>query len=230
MRYAINEHFFTFQGEGSNRGERAYFLRLQGCDLSCGFCDSASTWHPGHRPPDVAKLTAEEIGGLIPADLGDQTLVVITGGEPTLYDLRALLLMLTARKLRPALETAGHHPIVDSDLWWHVCISPKPKAGKGLSAGVGWLASEWKLIIEEPDDIARGLELVATERRGQEPIWLHPEWSQRENPIVLRAIRDAVLADKSGEIRAGYQLHKLYQCDAMSGQARPDVPLGGLVR
>lgn len=230
MRYAVNEHFLTFQGEGLNQGKRAYFIRLQGCDLSCSFCDSAGTWHPLHRPPDVAKLTPEEISALIPVELGPGTLVVITGGEPTLYDLRPLLLTLTARGLCLALETAGHHPIRDVDLWHHVCISPKPRAEKGIYPGAGWLASEWKLIITEPQDIARGLEWIAAERIGDEPVWLHPEWSQRENQTVLRAIRDAVLRDKSGIVRAGYQIHKLYRCDEMSGQARPDVPLGGLIR
>ena len=60
------------------------------------------------------------------------------------------------------------------------------------------------------------------------PVWLHPEWSQRENPRVLNAITDAVKSGfKDADFRAGWQLHKLFNADLLDSRSAPVVPLGG---
>jgi len=108
-----------------------------------------------------------------------------------------------------------------------VVLSPK-RARSPLVESI-LKADEFKFIIEKPDDITfftrvlldRGVNL--NERRW---IWLHPEWSQRANPSVLGAISEAVKKGK-GAFRAGWQIHKQYQVDALDKRSRPLVPLGG---
>ncbi len=225
--YTVNESFLTFQGEGLNMGKRAYFVRLQGCDLSCSFCDSASTWHPDYKPSDLRKHSASELSEIIYKECGHKwTLVVITGGEPALYNLEPLVRRLQHNGYGVALETAGHRTIQDGGLINHICLSPKPASGHLPLAENIYRAHEYKLIVSSPGDIGTGLAAIAGPQRNR-PVWLHPEWSQHENTEVLGAIRNAVLADHTGTLRAGYQLHKLYGTDEASGRARAAVPLGG---
>ena len=42
--YPLMEHFYTIQGEGSNTGRAAYFIRLGGCDVGCVWCDVKDSW------------------------------------------------------------------------------------------------------------------------------------------------------------------------------------------
>ncbi len=63
-------------------------------------------------------------------------------------------------------------------------------------------------------------------RQELPPVWLHPEWSQRENPELLRAIVETVKTTPN--TRAGYQLHKMFGADFQDKGTRPNVPLGGV--
>ena len=82
--YPVTELFLSVQGEGLNAGRSAWFIRFAGCNLACPGCDE-----PLHDDNSkVTKMTASEIVNTIvgqPADV-----IVITGGEPTLYDLTEL--------------------------------------------------------------------------------------------------------------------------------------------
>ena len=84
MKYPIFEHFKSFQGEGIHMGGSAYFVRLYGCPLKCKWCDSAGTWHKDWVPNNILKLDESEIFELIARDNG---FLVLTGGEPAIFDL-----------------------------------------------------------------------------------------------------------------------------------------------
>lgn len=192
MNYPINEVFTSFQGEGVHAGRRAHFIRLQGCDLRCPWCDSADTWS-GQR----LTMNADELA-LVPQN----AIVVVTGGEPTIHDLMPLTSALVGRQRH--LETAGHRPITGR--WSWVTLSPKP-ARAPLRENVQ-RADEFKIIVAHPDDISHGLDALHG-RRSDAPVWLHPEWSKRNDPEVIRAIVDSV--DGIPGVRAGWQLHKMYE-------------------
>jgi 7-carboxy-7-deazaguanine synthase len=192
VNYPVNERFVSWQGEGVHSGKRAHFIRLQGCDLRCSWCDSSDTW-TGARPT----FSADELA----ADIPTGALVIVTGGEPCIHDLNPLCRALLGRFRH--LETAGHRPITGNWAW--VTLSPKP--GKAPLPESVARADEFKVIVSEPDDIARGLEVIRG-RQSSSPVWLHPEWSQRASTVVLSAIIDAV--ESVAGVRAGYQLHKLY--------------------
>lgn len=203
-RYEVAEHFGSWQGEGSHAGCAAYFIRLFGCPIRCEWCDSAGTWSRSAEDAGTERMSAADLAEKAAAATPD--FVVITGGEPTIHDLAPLCDALHAKKLRAHLETSGAFPIRGNVDW--ITISPKvrrPPLAENLAR-----ASELKLIVTAPEDLVFWAEKIP---RGAVPasasVWLHPEWSQRENPVVLNAISDWVRA-RGFPFRAGWQLHKLY--------------------
>lgn len=221
-RYTVHETFYTFQGEGLNMGRAAYFIRTQGCDQDCPWCDAAGTWHPRWKPTNLRKATAEELIAdtqSLPAG----AMVVITGGEPCLYDLNPLVDGLIADGFEVAIETAGHRPLPTNDALWITC-SPKPFAAHPTPATLQ-RADEWKVIVSDAASLANGLACIEA-RNPTSAVWLHPEWGHRNDPNTLRLITEAVKADPT--LRAGYQIHKLYRADLADPGARTiPVPLGG---
>ena len=217
--YPVNETFLSWQGEGVHLGRKAFFIRLQGCPVKCAWCDSASTWHPQYVPKQVRKATAAELAD--EAKASEPQFVVITGGEPCVHDLGPLVAALKSVGLTAHLETCGAYPIAPGIAW----VTVSPKWAKLPLAESLQRADEVKIIVEAPDTIARWTEAVGGQWVAPS-VWLHPEWSQRANPAVLKAITDHIKA-VGGAFRAGWQVHKPYSADALDPRARPPVPLGG---
>ena len=40
----IKEFFLSVQGEGLHAGKSAFFIRTQGCDIGCHWCDEPKSW------------------------------------------------------------------------------------------------------------------------------------------------------------------------------------------
>src|SRR5580765_2820159 len=75
--YRVSEIFLSLQGEGLRAGTPAHFIRLQGCDVGCHWCDSKYTWDPaGGRERALEQVIDEALA------LGEAPLLVVTGGEP----------------------------------------------------------------------------------------------------------------------------------------------------
>lgn len=109
----INEIFYSLQGEGFYTGTPATFIRFSGCNLHCSFCDT--------RHEEGTLMTDEEIMQEVarhPAHL-----VVLTGGEPSLWIDQALIDRLHRAGKYIAIETNGTHPLPDGIDW--VTCSPK---------------------------------------------------------------------------------------------------------
>lgn len=104
----ITEIFLSIQGESSSVGVPTVFVRLTGCPLRCGYCDSAYAFHGGE------KLSLEEIVTTI-KEFGVPT-VCVTGGEPLAQpECHSLLTELCDLGMNVSLETSGAMPIVDVD-------------------------------------------------------------------------------------------------------------------
>lgn len=226
ITYPIHEMFMTFQGEGCAMGLPSFFVRTFGCPVKCTFCDSAGTWHPDWVPKHVERLSVQDIVAAVLSAKAER--VVITGGEPAIFDLAPLVYTLQSLGIEVALETSGAFSI-RADFDW-VTLSPK-RAELPLQLSV-LRADEFKVIVEKPDDISYFFKVLSDHLsavrliKAYPPIWLHPEWSQRENKAVLAAIVSAVKEGR-GVFRAGWQLHKLYAADSFDSRSKPLVPLGG---
>ena len=115
--YKINEIFYSLQGEGYNAGRPAVFVRFSGCNRRCPFCDT--------RHESGVEMTAEQIRQAVEkADNGQNTMVVLTGGEPTLQlsDEENLFPYTSSRRLI-AIETNGTGAVPSWIDW--VTVSPK---------------------------------------------------------------------------------------------------------
>ena len=225
--YSVYERFWTIQGEGVHTGRRMYLVRLVGCDQQCPWCDAAGTWHPNWMPGNVERLPAEAIA----EEVGTGDIVLITGGEPTLYNLRPLVEEVHARGAKVHLETAGHHEAPDGVDW--ITLSPKFnfKGAKPPKPRMLQRANELKLIVTSPRDLGAQLDEVENWQkllREDAVVWLHPEWGSRHDPELLENIVATVLHDVARyvlDIRAGWQTHKLYMADP--NPQKVVVPLGG---
>lgn len=190
MIYAVNELFSTIQGEASFTGTPAVFVRLQGCDVGCSFCDTKHTWlrtPADQRPvadvlekksdsPTYAPMTTEDLVATVVARAGAIRHVVITGGEPADYDLIPLTAALRRAGFVSQLETSGTSPIkVDGSTF--VTVSPKIGMVSGrevLRAAIA-RADEIKHPTATETHLRQLLELLGRGwHRDGIPIWLQP--------------------------------------------------------
>lgn len=226
MKYPVFERFYTWQGEGVHMGRAAYFIRLYGCPQECPWCDSAGTWHKDYRPAQVQLMTPEAIAECVRQESPEDSIVVITGGEPILFDLRPLVDALHALGWKVHLETSGMSEL-RGDIDW-VTLSPKP-FGKRPVRSVVERAQEVKIIVHDLQDIQDGLDTLYGLPESA-VIWLHPEWSRARDrdPVILNGITQAV--KENPRLRAGYQMHKLYRADDLDVNSdKRLIPLGGNV-
>ena len=102
----ISEIFLSLQGEGPSAGTPAHFVRLQGCDVGCHWCDTKYSWEFGGGEP----IDAEELWRRA-SELGESRLLVVTGGEPLEHEgIERLLEQGLARWERVEVETSGVAP------------------------------------------------------------------------------------------------------------------------
>lgn len=114
--YHINEIFYSLQGEGFHTGQPAVFVRFAGCNLRCPFCDTDFS----HSEPMTAQQIAERV---FTYSTDPHTLIVLTGGEPSLQVDNQLIKALRAHHMTIAIETNGTRQIPDGIDW--VTVSPK---------------------------------------------------------------------------------------------------------
>lgn len=134
----INEIFETIQGEGVYTGVPAIFIRLQGCPVGCPWCDTKHTWDVEEKNQiDAAQVLVKTEEAATYFNLEERRIltifseqgysakhVVITGGEPCLYNLTALTDTLHTAGYSTQIETSGTFEILcNSDTW--VTVSPK---------------------------------------------------------------------------------------------------------
>ena len=226
----IHELFLSWQGEGIHMGRRAFFIRTYGCPVQCDFCDSAGTWHPDHRPAFVKRFSTEQLVQQVV--LSGASICIVTGGEPAIHPLREFAQGLAFKGIAFHIETSGAVARRESYVPEWTTLSPK---WAKLPEQEWWdLADELKLIITTPEEIWQWITVCQGKlpiRSKKTPVWLHPEWSKAKDKDVLSAITDAIkISEYPGmELRAGFQLHKLYKADQQDSRSASEVPLGGRI-
>ena len=177
----VMEQFYTIQGEGKHSGRAAYFIRLAGCDVGCVWCDVKESWEAGLHPLVPIDSLVQEA---VTSNCG---FVVITGGEPAMYDLSALTSKLKAENIEIAIETSGTYPLHGQIDWY--CFSPKKFKAPIDEAYL--LANELKVVIAHPSDFSWAEEHA--ERVSQDcQLYIQPEWSKQERflPMAIDFVKE----------------------------------------
>jgi 7-carboxy-7-deazaguanine synthase len=164
------EHFYTLQGEGRWSGTPTYFIRLAGCDVGCVWCDVKESW-------TVADEQWMSIADLVNvAQTSGMDRVVITGGEPTLYDLGPITKALHDAGLQCHIETSGAHPYTGKFDW----ITFSPKKFKAALPEYYELAHELKVIVYNAHDLQWAEAEAAKCDPAKTLFYLQPEWTRRD--------------------------------------------------
>jgi len=175
------ESFYTLQGEGFHQGKAAYFIRLAGCDVGCVWCDVKDSWDENLYPlQSIEKIISA-------AKRNPARLAVITGGEPTLYNLEELTSTLQEEGFATNIETSGSSPLTGS--WDWICLSPKKF--KPPLPDILPKANELKIIVFNKSDFAWA-EKYAAQVSSQCNLYLQPEWSKSEmvTPLIVDYIKE----------------------------------------
>jgi organic radical activating enzyme len=192
------EYFSSIQGEGHYSGYAAFFIRLGGCDVGCPWCDVKESWDASKHP----HLSSLEITNLwkksaIPV-------VVITGGEPAMYDLSELCRELKKEGALLHIETSGAYELKGEFDW----ITLSPKKFKPPVPQVLDKADELKVIVFNKSDLdwAEQHEQLVP---GNTKLFLQPEWGRQEamSTLIFDYIR------MHTQWRISLQIHKFLGVD-----------------
>ena len=188
----LMEAFYTIQGEGYHKGTAAYFIRVGGCDVGCHWCDVKESWDAKLHPPTSIETIVDQA-----TEFSDT--IVVTGGEPLMWDMNPLTSLLKQKTLKTHIETSGAYPLTGD--WDWICLSPKKR--KLPISEVYSKANELKVIVYNKDDFKFAEEQAA--KVAQDCIlYLQPEWSVRKK--ITPSIVEYVM--KHPKWKISLQTHK----------------------
>ena len=188
----LMEEFYTIQGEGYHTGTAAYFVRIGGCDVGCHWCDVKESWNQALHPPT-------HIDQIIDNATKFSETIVVTGGEPLMWDMTLLTQNLQNKNLKVHIETSGAYPLTGK--WDWICLSPKKN--KLPTQTIYDSANELKVIIYNKHDFVFAEE-QSNLVNNKAILFLQPEWSKKEE--MTPQIVDYVM--KNPKWRVSLQTHK----------------------
>lgn len=224
----VNEIFETIQGEGSYTGTPSIFVRLQGCPVGCPWCDTKHTWDVLSKnevsatqifiknadAPTYFTSESKTLLSLLQQQGYTAKHIVITGGEPCMFDLREFTELAYANGYSTQIETSGTYQIQCHTSTW-VTVSPKinMKAGMPILSQAMHRANEIKhpvamqKHVDELDALLKAEGLVQDNavgaREGKSPlVYLQPISQQS------RATELAIQTCIKRNWRLSVQVHK----------------------
>jgi len=207
--FRVAELFLSLQGEGPSAGTPACFVRLQGCDVGCHWCDTKYSWDErGGRC-----LSSEALWGEA-ARLGPAPLLVVTGGEPLQHmGIGELLDAALERWPRVEVETSGIGEPPRSHPRLHYNVSPKlptatarwEETWTSIASWIDEPRATFKLVIADATDWEHARGLIERHGLPRDRVMLMPEGMTES---VLRE-RSAWLADRCKQegLRLSPRLH-----------------------
>ena len=196
--FPIMEYFYSVQGEGVFVGQPSFFIRMGGCDVGCVWCDVKDSWDAEKHPKLPIDFLIEE------AKKYSSRLLIITGGEPAMYDLTELTKSFKKAGFQVHIETSGAYPLVGNFDW----ITFSPKKFKQPLESVAKMANELKIVVFNKSDIHWAEEhqkLVTSDCK----LFLQPEWDKRK--ITEKIVFDYVLTNPKWFV--SLQTHKYLGVD-----------------
>ncbi len=192
-KLAIQEIFYTIQGEGPFTGCPAVFIRLAGCHLACTFCDTEFETGISNRM-SVYEVVARAVGAAAGGSGLDATtglgriLVVLTGGEPLRQSCGPLIHALNDVGFKHTqIETAGNlwDPRLANYLTDQTCsLVCSPKTPQ-VHRHIGAYCRDWKYVVKAGEINDRGLPTGNTQVNGTGGPWQIPPEFMDGNTIWL---------------------------------------------
>ena len=179
MTLRLSETFLSLQGEGPSAGTPAHFLRVQGCDVGCRWCDTKYSWDAGSGQASTVAAAFEALRAL-----GDAPLLVVTGGEPLAHPgIESLLAAAVGRWPRVEVETSGIAPPPLAHERLHYNWSPKlpsvterwPETWAHAGVFLADPRTTLKLVVGDDPDEADARRLLAEYGIPRERVMLMPE-------------------------------------------------------
>jgi 7-carboxy-7-deazaguanine synthase len=200
----VTEIFHSLQGETSRVGLPTVFVRLTGCPLRCGYCDTAYAFHGGQS------LTLADILGRVGGYAARH--VTVTGGEPLAQKHAPLLLRrLADAGYSVSLETSGALDVSAVDARVSKILDLKTpgsgECGRNLWSNLEHLTAhdEIKFVLCDEADYEWAVACLRENRLGQRcPVLMSPVYGRLEP----RQLADWILRDRL-PVRMQVQLHKL---------------------
>ena len=215
MKYKVSEVFRSVQGEGSFTGQPSSFIRLYGCSVQCGYCDTRYSWKGVAREVGFDELRAgERLYSLVDVDrlsewVGRVRHAVVTGGEPLEQDVGPLVAGLDAERVQ--IETSGTAPLgdwADTGKVW-LTVSPKiQQPGKlEVLTEVIERADEIKMPVGRQRDVDRLIALLSRAKlKPRCAIWLQPLAGSSRGLRVAEEMAGAMGWRVSLQAHKGYSL------------------------
>jgi 7-carboxy-7-deazaguanine synthase len=198
----ITEIFYSLQGETSRVGLPTVFVRLTGCPLRCGYCDTAYAFHGGETK------SVEQILGEVASHRARY--VTVTGGEPLAQtESLDLIRRLCDEKFEVLIETSGSIDIEPVDRRAKIILDIKcPGSGeseKNRWANLDHLKSvdEIKFVIADRADYEWSRKVMEERNLQRWTILLSPVWGEMD----MKSLAEWMLADRL-PARFQTQLHK----------------------
>ena len=188
----LMEAYYTIQGEGYHKGSAVFFIRIGGCDIGCHWCDVKESWNPSIHP-------ITDVKDIIDNAKNYSDTVIVTGGEPLMWNMFPLTDGLRSFGIKTHIETSGAYPL--SGNWDWFCLSPKKN--KLPTSSAYERADELKVIIHNKDDF-NFADLQAKKVNIDCKLFLQPEWSRNKKMIPL--IVDYIM--KNPKWKVSLQTHK----------------------
>ena len=206
----VNEIFYSIQGEGIYQGLPMVFVRLQGCNLECTWCDTKYA----QNPTEGTELDVYTIIKEVEKYLQEGGFVCITGGEPLAQGSSLMLLVaeLKAKGYRIEIETNGSLKV---PVWWDRVDSWSvdikcPSSGEANSFKSTWLnlrnVDQLKLVVSNEKDLEYVAELTGKLCKVKPVIFVSPVINGR---IDLDWINEVVEFCKDYKLLLSLQWHKL---------------------
>ncbi|MFK5958487.1 MAG: 7-carboxy-7-deazaguanine synthase QueE [Lutibacter sp.] len=188
----LMEEFYTIQGEGFHSGKAAYFIRIGGCDVGCHWCDVKESWNADLHPPTLTN-------NIITNVKKHAKTVVVTGGEPSMWNLDYITKSLKKIHIKTHIETSGAYHLTGK--WDWICLSPK-KTKLPLPT-IYPKANELKIIVVTKNDF-KFAEEQASKVSDNCELFLQPEWSKRKKmtPLIVEYVM------KNPQWKISLQTHK----------------------
>lgn len=213
MSYRIIERFVSIDGEGPLAGELAVFIRFEGCNLRCSWCDTKYAWDGSVA---TEELTPQEIYDYIKQTGINH--VTLTGGEPLIQPkIKVLLDLLVADKtLLVHVETNGAvaiRPFIHTYPVENLRYIVDYKLGSSGMLGTMLVDNleavrpidVYKFVIGSQADLAKAYEVIKTyELHHKVKVYLSPVLGQIEPSLIVDWMKEHPIEG----VKLQLQLHK----------------------